>query len=309
MQSDMFDIVTVGYFAIDLITSPRMVSPKLTLGGPPTYVSVTAAKLGAKVSVVSKVGEDFQNEYFEWLKSCGVDLTGLKKVRGAATTRFQIRYVNELRKLRLLKRAPRILTRDIPRSLRSRVFHIAPIANEVSTAIIQKLRSQTSILSLDPQGFVRNFDENGDVHLKPWMDTRVLRRIDIYKSSSHEIRAITRAKKLHQAMRKIRDCGVKVVIVTHGAQGATLLTNNEFREIPAYKPKVFRDPTGAGDVFIGAFLAEHLRGKDPLWCACVGSAAASYIVEEVGPAGFGDKEGIYTRAEEIYEKEPEQLSA
>jgi len=298
----MFDIVTVGHFAIDLITSPRVVSPKPTLGGPPTYVSVAAAKLGVKVSVVSKVGEDFQNKYFRWLKSWGVDLTGLKKIRGAATTRFSIKYLDGLRKLRLLKRAPRILARDIPHSLRSKVLHIAPIANEVSTSIIPKLRSRATILSLDPQGFVRTFDEKGNVRLKSRKGNQILRQIDIYKSSNHEARAITQARQLSQAMREIQDYGVKVVIVTQGVKGATLLTDDEFYQIPAYRPKVFRDPTGAGDVFIGAFLAEYLRGKDPIWCACVGAAASSYVVEGIGPTNFGDKEGIYTRAEEIYGK-------
>jgi sugar/nucleoside kinase (ribokinase family) len=304
----MFDLVTVGHFAIDLITSPRIHLPKPTLGGPPTYVSVAAAKLGAKVSVISKVGKDFPKAYLGWLKSNGVDLTGLEKVRKATTTRFHIRYSNDSRKLRLLNCAPRILLRDLSNSLQSKAFHIAPIANEIPATTIHKLRSRASILSLDPQGFVRDFDEKGNVHLKAWKADRTLKQIDIYKSSSPEIRAITRTKKLPQAMRKIRDYGVKVVIVTHGVKGATLLTDNEFHEIPAYKPKVFRDPTGAGDVFIGAFLAEYLRGENPVWCACVGSAAASYIVEGIGPTVFGDKEGIYTRAEEIYGKEHKRRS-
>ena len=66
------------------------------------------------------------------------------------------------------------------------------------------------------------------------------------------------------------------------------------------------DPTGAGDVFIGAFLTEYISQKDSLWCACVGSAAASLVVEGVGPTFFGEKEEVYRRASLIYEKEIKQ---
>jgi sugar/nucleoside kinase (ribokinase family) len=63
------------------------------------------------------------------------------------------------------------------------------------------------------------------------------------------------------------------------------------------------DPTGAGDVFIGAFLAEYIRTKDPVWCACVGSASASFVVEGIGPERFGERQETYERAKEIYEKQ------
>lgn len=304
----MFDLVTVGHFAIDLITSPKIASPQPTLGGPPTYTSIAAAKLGAKVSVISKVGEDFQNKYLEWLRANGVDFSGLKKVRGAATTKFILTYRNGQRKLQLKDRAPPLSLLDIPDSLRTRALHIAPIANEIQNAVVAKLRGLTEILSLDPQGFVRTFDKKGDMRLKRWKANQALTQIDIYKSSSREIRTVTRLKELPLAMTEIRDHGAKIVMVTRGMKGTILLVGDEFYHIPACKPRVFRDPTGAGDAFIGAFLAEYLQGKEPLWCACVGSAASSFVVEGIGPAVFGEKEETHTRARGIYEKGLKQLS-
>jgi len=72
--------------------------------------------------------------------------------------------------------------------------------------------------------------------------------------------------------------------------------------IPPCNSRIVVDPTGAGDVFIGGFLNEYIRQKDSLWCACVGSAAASLVVEGIGPTFFGEKEEIYQRASSIYEK-------
>ena len=305
----MFDLVTVGHFAIDLITSPKIASPQPSLGGPPTYTSIAAAKLGAKVSVISKVGDDFQSKYLKWLKANGVDLSGLKQVKGAVTTRFILTYKNGQRKLQLKNCAPPISTQDIPDSLQTKALHIAPIANEIQNEVIPKLRGLTEILSLDPQGFVRTFDEKGNMHLKKWWNAnKALTQIDIYKSSSHEIKMVTRLKELPLAMREIRDYGAKIVLVTRGMRGTTILVDDKFYHIPACKPRVFQDPTGAGDAFIGAFLAEYMQGKEPLWCACVGSAASSFVVEGIGPAMFGEKEETYTRARRIYEKGLKHLS-
>jgi len=304
----MFDLVTAGHLSIDLILLPKIATPKPTLGGPPTYASLAAKRLGAKVSVISKVGEDFRDEYVTWLSTNGIDLSGLKRINGASTTSFILKYTKGGRKLQLRSRAPSINPEDIPSSMRAKAVHVAPITGEVSPEAITKLRSMANILSLDPQGFVRQFDENGNVSLKKWEDPRVLGQIDVYKSSTDEIKAITGLTDLRSAMKKIHDYGAKIVMVTKGLRGSILFFEGSFYNVPACKPRVVRDPTGAGDAFIGAFLAEYVQGKDALWCACVGSAAASYVAEGIGPAVFGDREGIYERADKICTRARQTLS-
>jgi len=298
----MFDLVVVGHFVIDRILSPKIQTSKPTLGGPPTYVSLAARKLDAKVSVISKVGGDFPSEYVMWLKANGVDLSGLKQVRADSTTRFLLKYGRKGRRLQLKSLAPPIFPEDVPGSLRAKAVHVAPIANELSQSVIDKLRALTDTLSLDPQGFVRRFDEQGNVKLGRWEETGILQQIDIYKSSFSEIKAATGLTDLQLAIQKIHSYGPRIVMVTRGMKGSTLFFDGELYEIPACKPRVVRDFTGAGDAFIGAFLAEYIQGKDPVWCACVGSAASSFIVEDVGPTVFGEKRETYARASEIYGK-------
>ena len=294
----MFDIVTVGHLAIDLIHP----TPTPTLGGPPTYVSLAASQLNSKVSVISKVGEDFPSNYISWLKTKKVDLSGLKIVKGASTTSFFLKYENGKRRLQLKSRAPPIFSEDIPASMTAKAIHVAPIANELSLNVIKKLRASTNVLSLDPQGFLREFDKFGNVQLKKWAGSETLEQVDIYKSSLKEIQIITGVTNLHSAMKQIHNIGPKIVLVTKVIMGSTLFFEGTFHDIPSCKPRVTLDSTGAGDAFIGAFLAEYIKGKDSLWCACVGSAASSFVVEGVGPAVFGGKEEIYRKANEIYEK-------
>lgn len=299
----MFDLVTVGHFAIDLILSPKMPVPTPTLGGPPTYVSLAARQLNSSVSVISKVGENFPSEYMSWLKAKEVDTSGLKIVKGVSTTSFFLRYKNGKRRLQLKGRAPPIFSEDIPASMTTKAIHVAPIANELSLNVIKKLRTLTDILSLDPQGFLRRFDKFGNVKLKKWDGSEILERVDMFKSSLKEIRIVTGLANLRSAMKRIHKIGPEVVLVTKGAMGSALFFEGRFHDIPTCKPRVILDFTGAGDAFMGAFLAEYVKGKDPLWSACVGSAASSFVIEGIGPTVFGGKEEIYRRANMIYEKD------
>lgn len=301
----MFDIVSVGHLSIDSIFLPDRNVPFVVLGGSAAYVSFAARRLDARVSVVSKVGNDFPEAYRWWLEQEGIDLTGVSKIESAQTTRFELEYNSDLsdRVLRSKSRAPLIAVDDLPSSLRAKAIHIAPIAGEISYEVAEKLRSCAEVLSLDPQGLVRNFGDEGSVALGSLADKRILTLVDIFKSSMREIEAVTGLSDLSSAVKAIHDQGVKIVIVTLGARGVAVSVENATHNVPAYKPDKVVDPTGAGDAFIGGFLSEYVQGEDLPWCSCVGTAVASLVVQAVGPTFFGDKTQIYQRARELYEKE------
>jgi len=305
----VFDIVSVGHFSIDSIFLPDKHTRRfIVLGGSVAYVSFAARRLDARVSVVSKVGGDFPEAYMWRLKQEGIDLSWVAKVKGAKTTRFELKYGSELsnRNLRLKSRTPPITVDDLPKSLKARAVHIGPIAGEINYEVAEKLRNHADVLSLDPQGLVRNFDEKGNITYGAVIDKRILELVNIYKSSSDEIKAVTNLSKLDSAIKAVHDYGVETVIVTLGMNGAMLSIKETTYGIPAYKSGKVVDPTGAGDAFIGGFLAEYVRGEDSLWCACVGSAAASLVVEAVGPTFLGEKAEIYRRARLLYGKEIKQ---
>jgi sugar/nucleoside kinase (ribokinase family) len=158
-------------------------------------------------------------------------------------------------------------------------------------------------MSLDLQGLIRSFDENGNVTLEQPTDRRILGLIDVFKSTPKEIQTLTGLSDVDSAIEAVRSQGVSIVIVTLGAEGAVVSVEDTIHRVSAYKPEKLVDPTGAGDAFIGAFLAEYARGKNCAWCSHVGSAAASLVVEGIGPTSFGDKEEIYRRAHALCEKE------
>lgn len=304
----MFDIVSVGHCTIDSILLPSRQIPIVVFGGSAVYVSLSARRLDRLTSIVTKVGDDFPKAYLWLLEQEAIDLSGVVEVQSEPTTQFELRYNHDLtrRKLRLKGRAPPITVEDLPRTLNAKVIHVAPVADEITFELAEKLRSCADWLSLDPQGLVRNFDEKGNASQGSLTDKRILRLVDIYKSSSREIKAATGISNLHSAIKAIHEYGVGIVIVTLGRKGAILSAEETTYNIPACKSEKLVDPTGAGDVFIGSFLAEHVGGESLLWCACVGSAAASLAIEAVGPTSFGDKKTIFRRAHVLYEKEIKQ---
>ncbi len=308
MANASFDVAVVGHFAIDSIILPSRTKPFVVVGGAVTYVSLATRKLDGSVLVISKVGEDFPEAYMWWLREEGVDLSGVSKVANEQTTRFELEYNADLsaRNLKLKSKAPAIGLEDLPSCLNAKAIHVGPIAGEVPIEVVEHLKGFGDVLSLDPQGMTRCFDENGNVTCNAQVDTRVMGLVNIYKSSLDEIKAVTGQSDLIPAMKAVHDLGPETVIVTLGAKGAALSVQGTLYNIPAFASEVVVDPTGAGDVFMGAFLTEYIRQKDSLWCACVGSAAASLVVEAVGPTYFGEKEEIYRRASVIYEKEIKQ---
>jgi sugar/nucleoside kinase (ribokinase family) len=301
----VFDIVSAGHFAIDSIFLPDRKTPFVVLGGSVAYVSLAARRLDARVSVISKVGSDFPEAYRWWLEQEGIDLSNVRKAEGERTTRFELKYNSDFsdRALRAETRMSPITIEDIPQPPKAKAIHVGPIAGEIAYDVVERLRGCGGIMSLDPQGMVRRFDEKGNVDRGPLTDKRVLELVDIFKSSLGEVKAVTGLSELDSAMKAVHDYGVKIVIITLGADGAAVSVEDTIHNVPACKPEKLVDPTGAGDALMGSFLAEYVRGEDCSWCSCVGVAAASLVVEGVGPTFFGDKEEIYRRAEVLYEKE------
>jgi sugar/nucleoside kinase (ribokinase family) len=301
----VFDIITVGHLSIDSIILPERHTPFMVLGGSPTYVSFAARRLDSTVSIISKIGTDFPVAYRWWLGQEGINLSNIIEDKNCLTTRFEIEYNSDLsdRILRSKNRALPITVEDLPKSMKAKAIHIAPIDGEVSYEVAEKLKSCAEVLSLDAQGLVRNFDENGNVNYAPLTDMRILDCISIYKSSKRELEAVTGIQEIDLAIKAIHDHGAKIVIITLGSQGSTLSTEGAQYSVPSCPPAKFVDPTGAGDAFVGGFLTEYVYGENLFRCACVGSASASLVVEGIGPTFFGEKETIYERARALYEKE------
>jgi len=84
-----------------------------------------------------------------------------------------------------------------------------------------------------------------------------------------------------RAAEKIKNMGVRNVIITMGAAGAYLLTDEISRMIPVVPVKAI-DTTAAGDVFNGALAVAISEGKDLMDAVKFANTAASLSVTRMG---------------------------
>jgi len=291
----MADLVVVGHIAIDRVITAD--GSRTELGGPPTYVSLVAERLGVDIGVITKVGGDLPSSFRRQLQELGIDLQG-QIVEEAETTRFILDYRGAERRLSVESVCDEIRPEDVHDP--PEVVLIAPIVGEVPPATASTL-TETSFVALDPQGFVREVRRNGAVQPKRWFDPDILERVTVYKSSGEELELVTGEISPLRGLRKILDLGAEVAIATVGGQGALMLTEDGGFRIPVYGAAEVLDPTGAGDAFMGAFLSEYLRGEEALWCGVMGAAVSSCVIETAGAIIDGSNVEIRRRAENLYE--------
>ena len=288
-------LTVVGHVALDRVVTDS--GERTQIGGSPSYVSLISRRLGLDVRVVTKVGGDLPSRFIGQLRRLDINLRR-QFVEGSQTTRFVLDYRRLVRRLSVESVCEEIRPEDVGEH--HEAVLISPIVAEVPPQTASKL-AEAELVALDPQGYVREIKGDGSVVPRPWLDRELLMKVSVYKSSAEELELVTGEAEPWRGLEEIQRLGAEVALATMGSQGACLLTRKGRYHIPAYEANVVVDPTGAGDVFMAGFLSEYLRGKDTPWCAAVGAAAASSVVETEGATVSLSARMIRERAEEIYD--------
>jgi len=294
-QAGRFDLGVVGHIVFDHIS----VGPKplgTQLGSPCVYAGLGAQALGASVVVGGKVGSDFVPSWLNWLKRKGLNVDYVKRSRGP-TTAFRISYQDGARAMWALSRCSSLTRVELANLPASSAIHMGPILHEIPRTLALSLADRDAIVSLDPQGYLRQTLHDGRIRMSKWLDRRVLKKLDLLKLSEQEASVVIGSD--FASPRKLATLGPEVILITRAASGTIVWSKRlGIFNVPAFKTKV-RDPTGAGDALVGALLVTWVKEQDLLWSAAVGSAVASFVVEKVGPAKFGTPREIKMRASVI----------
>lgn len=110
---------------------------------------------------------------------------------------------------------------------------------------------------------------------------RILARADVVKASADDLEWIAPGLGPVEAAHRLSAAGPAVVLVTLGSAGALVVSGGASTEVPPYPTDVV-DTIGAGDAFIGAFLAWWHRaglGRDALGAAEPTATAAAFASE------------------------------
>lgn len=109
----------------------------------------------------------------------------------------------------------------------------------------------------------------------------VAESVDILFANEKEIISLYEAKDLEDAVRQVSG-HCKVVILTLGARGSMVLSENEVHVVEPAPVERLIDTTGAGDLYAAGFLFGYTAGHDLAICGAYGSKAAAEVISHYG---------------------------
>jgi sugar/nucleoside kinase (ribokinase family) len=289
VSSREFDMVTVGDLCVDLIVDLGDTEPAFgqaeqwipdytaEMGGSGCIFACQAAKLGLRVAVVGRVGDDpFGQLALRRLAESGVETRfitvtpGLKTGLGLALCRASgdraiLTYGGSINAV-----YPADLSDDLLRSARHLhycSYFLQTHLRAAVPAIFRRARALGLTISLDtnwdPEG---RWAAAGDL-------AAALALCDVFLPNEQEALAITGAAGLADALDllvgRIR---LPVVAAKRGELGARVAAGAERLESPVEPVAALADTIGAGDSFDGGFVAAWLAGRPLAECAALGNA-------------------------------------
>ena len=273
----MGKLLVVGSMAFDSVRTPFGEATNV-LGGSATYFS-TAASFFTDVDLIAVVGEDFPEEHIDFLRSRGIDLTGLERRKGK-TFRWKGEYTYQLNEAQTLETHLNVLETfrpQIPDQYRTpSMLFLGNIDPELQLGVLEQVKRPT-VVACDTMNFWI-----GGKREALW---RVLEKVDILVINDGEARELGEDSNLVQVAKRILARGPKHLIIKRGEYGVLMFTQKHIFGAPAFPLEQVKDPTGAGDTFAGGFMG-HLASSgdctdEGLRRAIIfGSVMASFNVEE-----------------------------
>jgi hypothetical protein len=271
-------VVTVGHVTNDRLASG--VHP----GGAALYTGLAAHALGAEVTVVTRAGPDFVGYAM-------LDLVDHRVVLPAPrTTAFDERYTDGRRTVRLLTRAEPL---DVPLPPADVVL-LCPVTDEVPVSMLG-IRPR-HLLAAGLQGWLRSFGPDGTAAPRPLGDVSAFARCGLVCCSSEDLAGLDA-----ETLMLLR-ATVAQVVVTEGAEGASLYAGGEGYRLAALPVDSLVDPTGAGDVFLAVLAIKLASGSSFLEAAAWATCAGALTVTAPGPAAVVRLSGL-DEALERYRRE------
>lgn len=284
-------VVVVGSYNTDLtIKTERIPRPGETIiggifseggGGKGANQAVAAARAGANVSFIARVGNDaLGQEGRHRLTEEKID-TRFMFLDNDVATGVAFIVVDE--------RGENSIVVASGANARLSPADIEKASEEISSAGVLLVQLESPIGAI--RTAIKKAHENGTiVILNPApaqsLENDLLQDVDVITPNKVEAEMITGIKvsddeSLSSIVRKFFEYGIKNVLITLGSKGIFVGVSNRMELIPAYKVCPV-DSTGAGDVFSGSLAAFLAEGMPIEKAAKMANASASISVTRMG---------------------------
>ena len=276
MSRSAVPFLAIGHTARDEFPDGRW-----RLGGTALYGAATAAKLGARVTLVTRAGPTEREVLDTLCQELGIALHALPS---DVTTTFAFTYdAAGHRTLRLRARAAPITRAEVGRAVGTpKAVLLASIAGELDDSLFAPWSGAKRVLAA--QGLLRSFAADGTVIATPWTDyARLLPKVDAVVVSEED---------------HAEDSAwlpFTTVVVTEAERGAALHARGRTDHVPAFAVAEVIDQTGAGDAFAASLALGLAEGLTMIEAATFASAAASFAVEGLGMSRLADRARVRER--------------
>jgi sugar/nucleoside kinase (ribokinase family) len=294
-------VLAVGQFVVDVLVKPvgRYPPPdaadmvdfiRLDTGGCTLNAARVLHRLGVPVRLAGLVGDDRLGEFLlTEISREGLDTSGLKARRGTATSSsiVLVSRSGERSFFHCPGATAEMTLGDIDETdiEWADIVHVAG-ASELNsldiTAFLRRAKELRKIVSLDV-----DYDPSGrwGKLVRPWLPY-----LDYFLPSEKEAAAISGRSNIEEILQFLVESGVKTPIVKLGAEGCVGRSpDGRTLRHPAFTVDPV-DATGAGDAFVGGFLAGVSEARSLQKCLRMGCAAGALTVTALGAsAGLKDR--------------------
>ncbi|MCI0440176.1 MAG: ribokinase [Chloroflexi bacterium] len=283
--------VVLGSINMDLnVVVPRLPAPGETIVGERFYTSpggkganqaVAAAKLGASVRMVGRVGKDaFGSEMLASLRFYGIDASGValdpRNASGIASILLDARGQNYI-----------IAVYGANMACDEQQVEAAKAALDGADALFLQLEVPIDV-SLEVARYARSrgvrvvWDPAPARELPP----EVFAALDVLTPNQHEAAAltgikVTDARSAERAADALLRMGVPTAVVKLGEQGVFYANASERGHVPPFEVEVV-DTVGAGDAFGAGMVIALCEGKSLSEAVRYGAAAGAMAVTKRG---------------------------
>lgn len=264
------NIGIIGHISIDIINHNN--NSINSIGGAPCYSGLVSQQLGAKINIITKIGKDFPDIYFKWLNQNKLNYSNNDIIKNKKTTKFQINISKQNKQLKLLNKCENIKLNQFQFNKLNGIL-ISPIVNEIPKNLNMKINSIPEITMLDPQGYIRKFNNDGLCQQKN-IKINQLPKTNIIKISEQESHSISKKNNFIFILKLLKK-KYQIVLGTFENNHVYLLNKNKIFHIKTPNNNKLKDTVGLGDIFNGVFLTMFLKGEDILWSISMAIAIAS----------------------------------
>jgi ribokinase len=280
-------VVVVGAANIDLISYvPRLpaigetlhgTSFRMGFGGKGANQAVMAAKLGAEVTMVCKLGRDvFGEGTFENFRAMGVDIEYVTFTDEAFSGVAPIAVDPEGRNSIIIVTGANDL-------LSSDDLELARAAIAAADVVVAQLELpvETSVAALRIAREERVRTVFNPAPARERLPEDVYRLSDVICPNEPETELLTGLPAGPRAARELLSRGAGAVVLTLGERGCLVVKDDTAVEIPVEQVQAV-DTTGAGDAFVGALAALLAAGRPLVDAAKRANAVAARTVQRHG---------------------------